>query len=125
MSSFDPHARQSVERFFAGMQGGPTNEEAMASLFADDAVYVEPFTKMGPPTVHQGHAAVRTALRASLAAALPEQRIVVDSVDVDGDVLVATWTCYSPALPSGAGRGTNTFTFNAGRITRLETRFLR
>jgi ketosteroid isomerase-like protein len=106
------------------MQGGPTHEEAMAALFAEDAVYVEPFSAMGQMTSHTGRAAVRAALRAALATPLPEQRIVVDRVDVDGDVLVATWTCHSPALPGGSGRGTNTFTFRGGLIARLETRFL-
>jgi len=59
-----------------------------------------------------------------LAQPLPEQRIVVDRIDVRGDVLTAAWTCYSPALPGGAGRGLNTFTFRDGLIVRLETTFL-
>lgn len=116
--------RASVDRFFAGMQGGPTHEEAMLALFAADAVYVEPYSVMGKATLHSGKDAVRAALKAALATPLPEQRLVVDRVDVDGDVLIATWTCYSPALPGGKGRGANTFTFRDGLITRLETRFV-
>lgn len=120
--------RTHVDRFFAGMQGGPTEEPAMAALFADDAVYVEPFSglanKSFAPTTHTGLAAVRAALRASLAQPLPEQRIVIDRVEVDGDVLTAWWTCFSPALPGGQGRGKNIFTFHVGRIARLETSFL-
>lgn len=116
--------RSSVDQFFAGMQGGPTHESAMAALFAEDAAYVEPFSAMGSMTTHIGRAAVRAALRAALATPLPEQRIVVDRIDVQGEVLTATWTCYSPALPGGAGRGVNVFTFRNGLIARLETRFL-
>jgi hypothetical protein len=106
------------------MQGGPTHEEAMSSLFADDAVYVEPFSQHGAATAHQGRLAVQAALRASLAAPLPDQRIVIDTVEVQGDRLVATWSCHSPALPGGVGRGSNTFTFRHGLIVRLETRLL-
>lgn len=116
--------RASLDRFFAGMQGGPTHEEAMASLFAEDAVYVEPFSAMGNMTSHVGKDAVRAALRAALAHPLPDQRIVVDQVETRDHVMTATWTCYSPALPGGSGRGINTFTFRAGLIARLETRFL-
>jgi hypothetical protein len=36
---------------------------------------------------------------------------------------VFDWTCYSSALPGGAGRGTNRFTFKDGKIARLITTF--
>lgn len=33
-----------INRFFAAMQSGATSEAEMMALFADDAVYVEPFS---------------------------------------------------------------------------------
>jgi hypothetical protein len=50
-------------------------------------------------------------------------QLSVDRVQVDGGRVVADWTCRSPALPGGLGRGTNTFTLSEGLIVRLETVF--
>lgn len=112
-----------VDRFFAAMQTQGQSEAAMMALFADDAEYVEPFT--GAARTHRGREAVRAALRESWKEPLPEMRLEVDEVTVEGGVTRARWTCFSPALPGGKGRGENAFTLNgAGLITRLETRFL-
>lgn len=107
-----------VERFFAAMQA--MDEEGVVSLFAENGVYVEPFS--GAPREHRGRDAVRAAFRAGWAHPLPDQRIVVDRVDVEGDTITAAWTCHSPALPGGRGSGTNVFVLAAGHIARLETR---
>lgn len=92
------------------------------ALFAEDAVYVEPFS--GSPRTHRGKPAICAVMQAGWKAPLPAMSIDVDRVDVDGPVVRAQWTCRSPALPGGRGRGENTFTLHQGRIIRLETRML-
>lgn len=101
------------------MQTGASAEDEMMTLFTDDAVYVEPFT--GSPATHAGKHAILAAMRRSWAQPLPEVRIEVDRLHVDGDTVTADWTCHSPGLPNGRGCGTNVFTLRAGRIARLVT----
>lgn len=105
--------------FFIAMQTGASAEQDMMALFADDAVYIEPFT--GRPVEHRGKEAIRRVMRQGWARPLPEMRIAVDHLAIDGNRVVAQWTCFSSGLPGGRGRGTNTFTIQDGRIVRLET----
>jgi ketosteroid isomerase-like protein len=109
-----------VHAFFAAMQGGATSEAALMALFAEDAVYAEPFT--GELRIHAGKSAIRAALQAGWKTPLPEMRIEIDRVHVADGCISATWTCHSPALPGGMGRGENSFTLRDGLIVRLETR---
>lgn len=109
-----------VERFFHAMQAGASSEEEMMALFATDAVYVEPFS--GRIREHHGRDAIRAVMREGWRSPLPEIRIEVDSIAVDGDTVRAEWTCYSPAIPGGSGHGENVFTLRDGKIVRLETR---
>jgi hypothetical protein len=111
--------RDEVGRFFAAMQGGASHEDAMMSLFADDAVYVEPFS--GEVREHRGARAIRAVMRESLRAPLPEMTLEIDRLDVTAREARAEWTCRSPALPGGAGSGVNVFTFEGGKIVRLVT----
>lgn len=92
------------------------------ALFAEDAVYVEPFS--GTVRTHVGRESIRRALQDGWRRPLPDIRIEVESVEVAGDRVRAAWTCHSPALPGGRGRGENLFTLRDGRISRLETRLL-
>jgi ketosteroid isomerase-like protein len=111
-----------VERFFAAMQAGATAEAAMMTLFAESATYVEPFS--GKVRTHVGKDAIVRAMRDGWKEPLPEMRIEVEAVSVDGNVVTAKWTCHSPAIPGGKGHGENVFTLDEeGRILRLETRF--
>lgn len=110
-----------VDRFFEAMQVGASREAELLALFTDDAVYVEPFTQMGAPTTHTGREAVRAAFRGAWRTPMPDQRIVLDRVDVDGDDVRVAWTCFAAALPGGKGQGLNRFTLREGRIARLET----
>lgn len=105
--------------FFLAMQTGAMAEHEMMTLFADDAVYVEPFS--GTPTSHAGKDAILAVMRQSWVHPLPDVRINVDRLQVDGETVTADWTCHSPALPGGRGCGTNIFTLRAGRISRLVT----
>lgn len=111
-----------VADFFRFMQAGAASAAQMMALFADDAVYVEPFS--GTVSTHRGKAAIRAAMASGWERPLPDMTISIDRVDLEGDVVRAEWTCRSPVLPGGAGRGVNHFTLREGRITRLETTLL-
>lgn len=111
-----------VANFFRAMQTGAAAEHDMAALFADDAVYVEPFS--GQPTTHRGKGQIMTAMRAGWSTPLPDMTINLDRVDVEGDEVRVAWTCRSPALPGGIGRGVNQFVLHDGKIVRLETSFV-
>ena len=113
-------ASEIIGRFFTAMQAGAASEAQMMALFAEDAVYVEPFT--GKPATHAGKRAIRAALEVGWRHPLPEMTIDIDTVEVDGDRVTASWTCRSPSLPGGFGHGVNVFHLRDGMITRLETR---
>lgn len=108
-----------IQRFFHAMQAGPEGAATLLSLFADDAVYVEPFS--GAERTHEGLEAIRAALSPGWEQPLPDLSITVDRVDTEADRITADWTCRSPALPSGQGVGTNVFHLVDGRIQRLHT----
>lgn len=90
----------------------------LASLFADDAVYVEPFTPGGG--IHTGRDAIAAWLQASQKDAPPELTLTVDRIDTHEDVLDVAWTCDSSAF-SRPSRGRDRFTLRDGKIARLET----
>ena len=106
-----------VDAYFRAMQGGRERSEELLALFADDAVYVEPFS--GETLTHRGRAAIEAYLSASWDQAPPDLILEVDRMDVDGDVVVSEWTCRSPALPQPY-RGRDRCTVREGRIQRLE-----
>ena len=109
-----------IKRFFAAMQAGATAEPEMMALFADDAVYVEPFS--GREREHRGKAAIRQVMAEGWKTPLPDMRIEIDRMQVTGESVRVQWTCHSPALPGGKGSGENVFTLREGMIARLETR---
>src|SRR5260370_42555982 len=99
---------ETIHRFFAAMQTGATAEEAMMSLFDENAIYIEPFS--GSVRKHSGKAAIRKVLAESWKSPLPDMRIEVEHVEAKDTQLLASWTCHSPALPGGQGHGENAFT---------------
>jgi hypothetical protein len=110
--------RRIVERLFKAMQAGPGGENEMVSLFAEDGVLIEPFS--GRPQTHTGAAAIRQSFRDQWNDPPPDLTLVLDRVDLDGQLIRAEWTCTSPAFPSPM-RGYDLFTLNeAGQIKRLE-----
>jgi ketosteroid isomerase-like protein len=109
-----------VERYFVAMQQGPEGHDALIDLFADDAVYREPFSGQRE---HRGRREIRDYLMSSAGDAPPQLRIVVERIDLAGDTVAATWRCESPAF-AGPARGRDTFTITHGKITRLETALL-
>ena len=113
--------RQVIDSYFAAMRRGAAAEEEMMALFADDAVYTEPFSGESEPAV--GKEAVRARLRAGWEAPLPDLELDVLEVEVDGAVARTRWECRSPALP-GPVQGEDRYEIREGRITRLEVTLL-
>jgi hypothetical protein len=116
--SVSAQQRKVVEDLFKAMQMGPGGEESMMKLFAEDAVFIEPFS--GESQTHAGRDAIRQSFRNQWIDPPPDLRLVLHRVDLDGRQIRADWTCTSPAFPSPM-RGYDLFTLNAaGEITRLE-----
>lgn len=111
-----------INRFFAAMQVGATAETEMLSLFSEDAVYIEPFS--GHQRTHLGKTAIRKCMLEGWRTPLPDMRIELDEITIQGSDVRVRWTCRSPALPGGSGQGENRFTILDGLITRLETRIV-
>jgi ketosteroid isomerase-like protein len=106
-----------VESLFRAMQAGPGGEEKMLALFWEDAVFIEPFS--GQPVTHTGHAAIRESFRQQTAHPLPDMKLTLDRVDMDGSMVRAEWTCASSAFPAPM-QGHDLFTIRNGKIARLE-----
>jgi ketosteroid isomerase-like protein len=106
-----------VENLFKAMQAGPAGERLMLSLFHDDAVFIEPFS--GQPVTHSGLDAIRESFKQQTAHPLPDMKLTLDRVDIDGEVVRAQWTCSSSAFPTPM-RGYDLFKIRDGKISRLE-----
>ena len=111
--------RTLLERYFRAMQRGPESEEELIALFADDAVYVEPFSAR----THSGREAIREWLRSSWADQPPGIRLAVDRIDVIEEVVEVSWTCESDIFDAPA-RGRDRFTIRDGKISRLHSELL-
>jgi hypothetical protein len=109
-----------IANFLLAMQAGGAGAAQMEACFAPDAVYVEPFS--GAVQRHEGRAAVMAAMRNGWETPLPAMHLAVDGVATEGDVVMLRWTCHSPALPGGQGRGVNRYVLRDGLIAELETR---
>lgn len=100
------------------MQAGPSGEAAMMALFAEGAVFIEPFS--GQTQTHTGLHAIRESFRDQWRNPLPDLQLTLDRVDLDAGVVRAEWTCTSPVFPMPM-RGYDLFTIDdAGKIARLE-----
>ena len=108
-----------VAGYYAAMRIGGEAEEQMMDLFADDAVYDEPFSGLDEPAV--GREGIRDRLRAGWSSPLPDMELDVLSVTIDGASACCTWECRSPAFPAPV-RGTDRYEFRDGLISRLEVR---
>ena len=105
-----------VQRYFEAMQRGPDAAEELFELFADDAVYVEPFS--GEERTHEGRPAIEACLQQSWKNAPPDLVLEVNRVDVDGAVVKSEWTCTSPAFPAPV-KGKDECVVENGRIQKL------
>lgn len=110
-----------ISTYFAAMRRGASAEEEMMALFAEDAVYIEPFTGSSEPAV--GKLAVRARLRAGWEAPLEDLELDVLEVEVDGPSARTRWECRSSSLP-GPIQGEDRYEIRDGKITRLEVRLL-
>ena len=106
-----------VERMFKAMQTGLEAENEMMALFAEDAVFTEPFS--GEPQTHEGKAAIRKCFIDMWSEPGPDVELTIDRVDVDGDRINAEWTCTSPAFVEPM-RGVDKFCIANGLIQYLE-----
>ena len=108
-----------VETYFKGMAAGADGEQDLMSVFADDAVYVEPFT--GGPGVrleHTGKQAIHEFFLESYRQQMTPIEITLQRVDVDGDELRSEWHCTMPGIPPFSGH--DQYTIRDGKIARLE-----
>jgi hypothetical protein len=106
-----------VENLFKAMQAGAEGEQLMMSLFHDDAVFIEPFS--GQPITHDGQEAIRQSFKRQTEHPLPDMKLTLDRIDLDGAIVRADWTCSSSAFASPM-RGYDLFTIENGKIARLE-----
>jgi hypothetical protein len=114
--------RELIEAHYRAMQMGPSGEDAIVELFADDGVYVEPLTSAeSSPRSHVGKAAIREAFHQGLQWNPPDFRITLDRLEIEGDVLVSHWTCEGEQMPAPV-KGTDRYVLKNGKIKRLETR---
>lgn len=90
----------------------------MMSLFADDALYDEPFSGDAPA---RGLDEIRARLRSGWENPLPDLELDVLEVEIEGRVARSRWECRSPALP-GPVQGTDEYEIVDGRIARLVVR---
>lgn len=109
-----------VQSYFKAMQAGEEAADDLFGLFADHAVYIEPFS--GESRTHEGKAAIETCLRAGWENTPPGLELEVNRIDVDGDQVRSEWTCTSPAFEAPI-KGIDQCTVSGGRIVRLEVRF--
>ncbi len=109
--------RDIIERMFKAMQTGLAAENDMMALFADDAVFTEPFS--GEPQTHEGKDAIRSCFREMWSAPEPDMDLTVGRVDMDGDTIRAEWTCTSPAFTRPM-KGHDLFRIKDGHIQYLE-----
>ncbi len=109
--------RQVVDALFRAMQAGPGGEEDMMALFAEDATFIEPFS--GEACTHTGKPAIRESFKGMWRNPAPDLKLMLDRVDMDGDLVRAEWTCTSPVFPTPM-RGHDLFTIKSGKIARLE-----
>ena len=110
--------RDVIRSYFSAMRRGAAAEDQLVSLFAEDAVYSEPFIDEHPA---EGIEEIRERFRRGWEQPLPDLELDVLTVEVDGSVGRSTWECRSPALP-GPVRGEDRYEFEGGKITRLEVR---
>lgn len=115
--SVSPADRQIIENLYQAMQSGPSGENAMLRLFAEEAIFIEPFS--GAPKTHVGLAAIRAMFQDMCKKPLPDMRLQLDRADLDGTQIRAAWTCHSSAF-SAPMRGVDHFTIHHGKIHRLE-----
>ncbi|MGD2101471.1 MAG: nuclear transport factor 2 family protein [Acidimicrobiia bacterium] len=104
-----------IENYFAAMRRGSQAEDDLVGLFAENAVYDEPFTSE-PPAV--GIDQIRKRFRLGWETPLPDLELDVLEVEIEGPSCRSRWECRSPALP-GPIQGEDHYEIVDGKIARL------
>lgn len=110
-----------VKAYFEAMRLGEEAAEDLLALFAEDATYIEPFS--GAQLTHVGKAQIEAQLRRGWQTAPPDLTLVVDRIDVEGQVVTSHWTCTSPVFPHPM-KGRDVATVRDGLIRCLDVRML-
>lgn len=105
-----------IDSYFAAMRRGPDGQGDLLALFADNALYQEPF--VDPDTPARGRAAIEARLRTSWTSPPPDMELDVLTVDISGGGAEVTWECRSPAFDAPV-RGVDRYRFEDGRIAEL------
>ena len=119
-TSDEARSRGTVGQYYAAMRRGAPAEDEMLALFAEDAVYVEPFSGLDPAV---GKEQIRARLRAGWEQPLPEFELDVLTMAVTETVAECTWECRSPAL-AAPQRGRDRYELVDGLIVRLDVGLL-
>ena len=90
--------RDLIERYFQAMRTGAIASDEIIDLFAEDAVYVEPFS--GTPVEHVGKNDIRRSFIDSRKYAPADMTLILDQVEIEPDCIRSSWTCTSPAFAS-------------------------
>ncbi len=109
-----------INRYFAAMRRGADGGRELFELFAEDAVYIEPFTGEGPAV---GIEAIRRRFALGWENDLPDLELDVLELQVEGPTASTRWECRSPGLP-GPVQGEDRYEMADGLIVRLEVRIL-
>ncbi|MGE0686960.1 MAG: nuclear transport factor 2 family protein [Dehalococcoidia bacterium] len=115
-----PADKALVESYFRAMQAGLSGENELIELFADDAVYIEPFT---PPAggTHEGKTAIADWIRGPGRQRPDDLKVTVNRIDVDAGKVRSEWTCTSATFPAPV-TGTDVYEVRNGKIARLESK---
>ena len=109
--------RQVVQDMFDAMQAGPGGEEKMMSIFAEDAVMIDPFK--GEPQAYNGKAAIRQRFIDIWNEPGPQDlSLTMDQIDAEGGEVRAEWTCTSSVFKTPM-KGLDVFRIEDGLIKRL------
>jgi ketosteroid isomerase-like protein len=116
-----PVDRATVESYYQAMRLGAAGATALARLFTDDAVYIEPFSGGdGQTRVHIGREVIAEFFRDSVNHRPPDMVVRMNRIDAEGDRVRVEWTCTASVLAEPM-RGVDLYTFREGKIARLET----
>lgn len=119
----DPSMHDLIERYYAAMRARAHGADGMAALFAEDAVYVEPFSNVQTDANqcrHIGRDAIVAYFERSFPYNPPDLAVQADRMDILNSQIRVEWTCTSSAFPAPV-RGIDIYTIKGALITNLET----
>ena len=119
-----PVDRATVEGYYQAMRLGAAGAAALARLFTDDAVYIEPFSGGdGLTRTHIGRDVIAEFFRDSVNHRPPDMMVTMNRIDAEGQRVRAEWTCTASVFTEPMC-GVDLYTMRDGKIARLETTLL-